>query len=40
MDARGILRVLYAALAQLREVFPRIEELEGGEPGFRHPFRS
>jgi len=27
-----MLCVLYAALAQFREVFPRIVELEGGEP--------
>ena len=29
MDAWRILRVFYPALAQLREIFPRIEELEG-----------
>ena len=30
MDARGIARELSAGLAQLREIFPRIEELERG----------
>jgi hypothetical protein len=30
MDARGIARELSAVLAQLSEVFPRIEELKGG----------
>ena len=30
MDARGIPRELSAGLAQLREIFPRIEELERG----------
>ena len=32
MDARGILRVFYPALAQFREIFPHIIEPEGGEP--------
>jgi hypothetical protein len=32
MDARGIPRELSMVLAQLCEVFPRIEELEGGKP--------
>ncbi len=32
MDAWRILRVFYPVLAQLREIFPRIVELEGGEP--------
>ena len=31
-DARRMLRVFYPALAQLREIFPRIVELEGREP--------
>ena len=38
MDARRMLRVLYAALAQLRETFPRIEELEGGRAWLPLPF--
>ncbi len=31
-NARGIFCVFYAALAQLRKILPRIEELEGGDP--------
>ncbi|HLA02828.1 MAG TPA: hypothetical protein VJ019_08705, partial [Aestuariivirga sp.] len=37
MDARGIARELSAVLAQALEVFPRIEELEGGRPASAAP---
>ena len=35
-----MLRVFYPALAQFREIFPRIEELEGRSVASRLPFRS